>query len=36
MIGVKPVTVRANLFKARTAMREKLLALHPSWREINS
>ena len=34
IIGVRPGTVRANLFKARTAIRERLLELHPAWREI--
>jgi hypothetical protein len=34
MIGVRAATVRGNLFKARAAIREKLLELHPAWREI--
>ena len=34
MIGVRSGTVRANLFKARAAIRERLLELHPAWREI--
>lgn len=32
--GMKPVSVRANLFKARQAIRESLLATHPSYREL--
>jgi RNA polymerase sigma-70 factor (ECF subfamily) len=35
LIGLKPATVRANLFKARTSIRAHLLELHPSWREIH-
>lgn len=34
MIGARAGTVRANLFKARAAIRERLLKLHPAWREI--
>jgi len=34
MIGSRPGTVRANLFKARSAIREKILELHPAWQEI--
>jgi len=34
MIGVRAGTVRANLFKARAAIRERILELHPAWREI--
>ena len=34
MIGARAATVRANLFKARAAIRQKLLELHPAWREI--
>ena len=34
MIGVKAGTVRASLFKARASIRERLLELHPAWREI--
>jgi len=34
MIGARPGTVRANLFKARAAIREKILELHPAWQEI--
>ena len=34
LIGAKPGTVRANLFKARAAIREKILELHPAWQEI--
>jgi RNA polymerase sigma-70 factor (ECF subfamily) len=33
--GLKPVSVRANLFKARKAIREGLLATHPSYRELS-
>lgn len=33
--GVKPVSVRANLFKARAAIREKFLATHPSYGELD-
>ncbi|HEX3534990.1 MAG TPA: RNA polymerase sigma factor [Gemmatimonadaceae bacterium] len=33
--GMKPVSVRANLFKARKAIRAKLLATHPSYRELD-
>ena len=33
--GLKPVSVRANLFKARSAIRAKLLATHPSYGEIH-
>jgi RNA polymerase sigma-70 factor (ECF subfamily) len=33
--GMKPVSVRANLFKARKAIREGLLATHPSYRELS-
>lgn len=36
MIGAKPVTVRANLFKARTAIRSRILATHPAWAEVNT
>jgi RNA polymerase sigma factor (sigma-70 family) len=32
--GMKPASVRANLFKARAAIREKFLASHPSYREL--
>lgn len=35
LTGVKPVTVRANLFKARAAIRAHLLAVHPEWSELN-
>jgi RNA polymerase sigma-70 factor (ECF subfamily) len=31
--GMKPVSVRANLFKARSTIRAKFLATHPSYRE---
>lgn len=33
MLDAKPVTVRANLFKARRAIREKILARHPELTE---
>jgi RNA polymerase sigma-70 factor (ECF subfamily) len=33
--GMKPVSVRANLFKARSAIRAKLLATHPAYRELD-
>ena len=33
--GMKPVSVRANLFKARTAIRAKFLATHPSYGELD-
>jgi RNA polymerase sigma factor (sigma-70 family) len=33
--GRKPVSVRANLFKARKAIRESLLATHPSYSELS-
>ena len=35
LIGMKATTVRANLFKARTAIRSHLLAVHPEWSELN-
>jgi len=35
MIGIRAGTVRANLFKARAAIRERILELHPAWREIS-
>ena len=35
MIGAKPVTVRANLFKARATIRSKILATHPAWAEVD-
>jgi RNA polymerase sigma-70 factor, ECF subfamily len=34
-MGLKPVSVRANLFKARAAIRAKLLATHPGYRELD-
>jgi RNA polymerase sigma-70 factor (ECF subfamily) len=34
-MGLKPVSVRANLFKARAAIRAKLLASHPGYRELD-
>jgi RNA polymerase sigma-70 factor (ECF subfamily) len=33
LIGMKPVTARANLFKARAAMRQAILRTHPSYRK---
>jgi RNA polymerase sigma factor (sigma-70 family) len=33
--GLKPVSVRANLFKARKAIRDSLLATHPSYSELS-
>ncbi len=33
--GMKPVSVRANLFKARAAIRAKFLATHPSYGEMD-
>jgi RNA polymerase sigma-70 factor, ECF subfamily len=33
--GLKPVSVRANLFKARKAIRESLLATHPAYSELS-
>src|SRR5438874_11451270 len=33
--GMKPVSVRANLFKARKAIRDSLLATHPSYSELS-
>lgn len=32
--GMKPVSVRANLFKARKAIRESLMASHPGFGEL--
>ena len=34
--GMKPVSVRANLFKARRAIRESLLATHPAYSELST
>ena len=34
IIGMKPSTVRANLFKARASIRAHLLAVHPAWGEV--
>jgi RNA polymerase sigma-70 factor, ECF subfamily len=34
-MGMKPVSVRANLFKARRAIREGLLATHPCYSELS-
>ena len=33
--GMKSVSVRANLFKARKALRESLLATHPAYGELS-
>jgi RNA polymerase sigma-70 factor (ECF subfamily) len=33
--GMKPVSARASLFKARAAIREKILATHPSYAELS-
>ena len=33
--GMKAVSVRANLFKARSAIRAKVLATHPSYGELD-
>lgn len=33
--GIKPVSVRANLFKARKAIRENLLVTHPAYGELS-
>jgi RNA polymerase sigma-70 factor (ECF subfamily) len=33
--GMKPVSVRANLFKARSAIRARVLATHPSYGELD-
>jgi RNA polymerase sigma-70 factor (ECF subfamily) len=33
--GIKPVSVRANLFKARSTIRARFLATHPSYSELN-
>lgn len=35
LIGMKATTVRANLFKARAAIRAHLLAVHPEWSELS-
>ncbi len=34
LTGSKAATVRANLFKARAAIRAHLLAVHPAWSEV--
>lgn len=34
IIGLKPATVRANLFKARATIRGHIIAAHPSWGDI--
>jgi RNA polymerase sigma-70 factor (ECF subfamily) len=33
--GIRPVSVRANLFKARRAIRDGLLATHPAYSELS-
>jgi RNA polymerase sigma-70 factor (ECF subfamily) len=33
--GMKPVSVRANLFKARSSIRARFLATHPSYSELD-
>ena len=33
--GMKPVSVRANLFKARSTIRSRFLATHPSYGELD-
>lgn len=33
--GMKPVSVRANLFKARSSIRARFLATHPSYTELH-
>jgi RNA polymerase sigma-70 factor (ECF subfamily) len=35
MLSLKPATLRANLFKARQSMRERVMSAHPSWGEID-
>ena len=34
LLGTNAGTVRGNLFKARSALRARLLEDHPSWREL--
>jgi RNA polymerase sigma-70 factor, ECF subfamily len=34
--GLRPVSVRANLFKARKAIRDSLLASHPAYSELST
>jgi RNA polymerase sigma-70 factor, ECF subfamily len=34
LLDAKPSTVRANLFKARSSIRARILARHPSWAEV--
>lgn len=34
--GMRPVSVRANLFKARRAIRDSLLATHPAYSELST
>jgi RNA polymerase sigma-70 factor (ECF subfamily) len=36
LLGTSAGAVRANLFKARASIRERLLAEHPAWREVQS
>ena len=35
MLRAKAVTVRANLFKARSAIRARILVTHPAWAEVD-
>ncbi len=35
LIGSRPGTVRANLFKARASIRQHLLDAHPAWKELD-
>ena len=35
-LGIEPVSVRAHLFKARRALRERILASHPELAEERS
>jgi len=34
LLDANPTTVRANLFKARSTIRSRILARHPSWAEV--
>jgi RNA polymerase sigma-70 factor (ECF subfamily) len=36
LLGTSTGAVRANLFKARASIRERLLAEHPAWQEVQS
>jgi RNA polymerase sigma-70 factor (ECF subfamily) len=36
LLGTSAGAVRANLFKARASIRERLLAEHPAWQEVQS